>query len=73
MAENNRFARAAHFFVDFLPSLHDYNVKIYLQGNSPSSDIFSELELTLQSFKTRETIVKVTFSLPLPLLMYKAP
>ena len=26
--QNNNFARATHFFVDFFPVLHDYDVKM---------------------------------------------
>ena len=37
-----------------------------LQGNSPTFDIFRELELARQSLKKREFILKVTFSLPSP-------
>ena len=44
-----------------------------LQGNSPSFDIFSELEQTRQSFKKRRFVLQVTFSLPLLSSMLKLP
>ena len=44
-----------------------------LQGNSPTFDIFRELELVRQSLNKHEFIFKVTVSLPSPSLMLKLP
>ena len=44
-----------------------------LQGNSPTFDIFRELELVRQSLNKHEFIFKVTVLLPSPSLMLKLP
>ena len=44
-----------------------------LKGNSPSFDIFSELEEMQQSLKKRGFVLQVTFSLPSPSSMLKLP
>ena len=44
-----------------------------LQGNSPTFDIFRELEQAWESLKKRQVILKVTFSLPSPSSMLKLP
>ena len=53
--ENNNFARASTFFVHFLPTLHDYNVKVpnfsFRRGREQQTTLFLFSRTLIQSFR----------------------